>query len=107
MKFLSRIASLKLMQHHIRWFKDVENDDTYKLFQDYHSTDRFQGRLAKEKDAKRRRCHKAWIRKLLQILHNVNEFHEKLATWLCENYHHRVVLIPTFETQRMVVRKRN
>ncbi len=55
--------------------------------------------MAKTKGIKRRRRHKAWIRKLLRISHKVTELHKKLATWLCEN--HRVVLIPKFEAQRM------
>ncbi len=54
----------------------------------------------KAKGVKRRRCHKAWIGKPINISYKMNELlHKKLATWLCEN--HRVVLIPEFETQIM------
>jgi len=50
--------------------------------------------------AKRRSIKMAWHRVLLRIKHLVREIHRKMATWLCENY--KVMLIPEFETSRMV-----
>lgn len=78
--------------------------DMERLFKLCYAADRLQGRIKHVKGTKRRRRRKAWLRILERIRNKVDELHKKLATWLCENY--RVVLIPTFETQRMV-RRRN
>ena len=37
-----------------------------------------------------------------KVRHLIDDCHRKLAKWLCENY--RVVLLPKFETQKMVKR---
>jgi putative transposase len=78
--------------------------DMDRLFQLCYAADRLQGRFSSSKGTKRKRRKRAWLRLLERIRHKVDEIHKKLATWLCENY--RVVLLPVFETQRMV-RRRN
>lgn len=78
-------------------------EDMSRLFKDLYVADRLQGRWMKSKGIKRRRRHRAWLKRLIRIHNKVGEIHKKLATWLCEN--HRVVLIPKFETQRMVRRQ--
>ena len=83
----------------IEWGKD----DMKQLFQLCHLADRLQGRIKQAKGTKRRRRRLAWLRLLERIRNMVNESHKKLATFLCENY--RIVLIPKFETQRMVRRR--
>lgn len=63
--------------------------------------DVLQGKICK---ARRRKnsLHKAWLRLLERIRNKVKESHRKLASWLCKNY--RAVLIPTFDTSRMLVK---
>lgn len=75
--------------------------DMNQLFQDCYAADRLQGRITRgTTKTKRRRRRRAWHRKLERITNKVDEVHKKMAAWLCDN--HRVVLIPKFETQRMV-----
>ena len=79
--------------------------DMHQLFQDCYAADRLQGRIAKTRNkTKKRRRRAAWHRKLQRIQNKVNEVHKKMSTWLCRN--HRVVLLPSFESSRMV-RRRN
>ena len=77
-------------------------DDMTKIFQLCLAADRLQGRIKRAKGTKRKRRRLAWLRILERIRNKVDEMHKKMSTWLCEN--HRVVLIPKFETQRMVRR---
>ena len=78
-------------------------NDMKRLFELCHTADRLQGRIKQVRGTRRKRRRKAWLRLLERIRNMVNESHKKLATHLCENY--RVVLIPKFETQRMVRRR--
>lgn len=64
--------------------------------------DKIQSLWSKNKGAKRRSIKKAWHRILFKIQHLVREVHRKMTSWLCENY--KVILIPKFETSRMVKR---
>ena len=78
--------------------------DLTRLFQECRVADRLQARIKKGSNkTKRRRRRRAWLRKLARIRNKVDEVDKKLSTWLCKN--HRVVLIPKFETQRMVERR--
>lgn len=49
---------------------------------------------------KRYRLRKAARRVRLRIRNTIDDLHRRLAKWLCESY--RVVLLPVFETSRMV-----
>jgi len=51
---------------------------------------------------KRYRMKKAGLRILQRIRDLVNELHKKMVRWLC--LHHRVVLLPEFETSKMLRR---
>lgn len=51
---------------------------------------------------KRYRMKKAGLRVLQRIRNLVDELHKKMARWLC--LHHRVVLLPEFETSKMLRR---
>lgn len=77
-------------------------NDMQQIFRLCLHADKIQSSWAKKKGAKRRSTKIAWHRLLLRIKHLVREVHRKMATWLCENY--KVVLIPKFETARMVKR---
>ena len=77
-------------------------NDMKKLFKLCLFTDKLQASWMAKKRGKRRSTKLAWHRMLLRIKNLVKEVHRKMATWLCENY--RVVLIPKFETSRMVKR---
>ena len=72
-----------------------------QLFKLCLSADKLQASWAKKKGGKRRSTKLAWHRALFRIKNLVKELHRKMATWLCESY--RVVLIPKFESSRMVV----
>ena len=77
--------------------------DMERLYKHIYCADRLQKLIAKttHKSKKRKRV-RAWHRKLQRIQNLVNEVHKKLSTWLCRNY--RVILIPKFESSRMVRR---
>lgn len=77
-------------------------EDMKQIYRLCLTADKIQSSLSKKKGAKRRSTKLAWHRVLLKIKHLVREVHRKMTTWLCENY--KVVLIPKFETSRMVKR---
>jgi transposase len=81
--------------------------DMERLFKDCYAADRLQKRIKETKgnSTKRYKRRMAWHRLLQRIRHKVDEVHKKLSAWLCENY--RVVLLPKFETQNMMVRRRD
>jgi putative transposase len=76
--------------------------DMKQLFKLCLGADKLQSSWAKKKGAKRRSTKLAWHRVLFRIKNMVKEVHRKMAAWLCESY--RVVLIPKFESSRMVKR---
>lgn len=77
-------------------------DDMKQLFKLCLVADKLQSTLTAKKGAKRRSTELAWHRVHFRIRNLVQEVHRKMSTWLCENY--RVVLIPKFESSRMVKR---
>lgn len=77
-------------------------DDMKQLFKLCLVADKLQSSWTKKKGAKRRSTKLAWHRVLFRIKNLVKEVHRKMATWLCESY--KVVLIPKFESSRMVKR---
>jgi putative transposase len=77
-------------------------DDMKRLFTLCRFADKIQSAWQSKKGAKRRSTKLAWHRALFRIKNKVKELHRKMATWLCENY--KVILIPKFETSRMVRR---
>jgi putative transposase len=74
--------------------------DMKQLFKLCLCADKLQSSWVKKKGAKRRSTKLAWHRAHFRIKNLVKEVHRKMATWLCESY--KVVLIPKFETSRMV-----
>ena len=76
--------------------------DMKQLFKLCFVADKLQSSWKTKKRDKRRSIKMACDRVLFRIKNLVKEVHRKMATWLCENY--RVVLIPKFETSRMVKR---
>lgn len=77
-------------------------DDMRQVFRLCLVADKLQAAWKNKKDSKRRATKLAWHRVHDRIKNLVKEVHRKMATWLCETY--RVVLIPRFETSRMVKR---
>lgn len=79
-------------------------EDMCDIFAMCRAADRMQARIAKggSKNARRKR-RKTWLRLLQRIRYRVDEVHKKMAAWLCQSY--RVVLIPTFESSRMVCKQ--
>lgn len=77
-------------------------DDMRQLFKLCLVADKLQTSWKTKKSGKRRSTKLAWHRVLFRIKNLVKEVHRKMATWLCESY--RVVLIPKFESSRMVKR---
>jgi putative transposase len=77
-------------------------DDMKRLFILCRFADKIQSAWQKKKGSKRRSTKLAWHRALFRIKNKVKELHRKMASWLCENY--KVILIPKFETSRMVRR---
>ena len=76
--------------------------DMKQLFKLCLVADQLQSSWKTKKRGKRRATKLAWHRVLNRIKNLVKEVHRKMTTWLCESY--RVVLIPKFETSRMVKR---
>lgn len=76
--------------------------DMQQLFKLCLVADNLQASLKTKQGAKRRSTKLAWHRVLSRVKNLVKEVHRKMATWLCESY--RVVLIPKFESSRMVKR---
>jgi len=74
--------------------------DMSHLFILCRKADKMQQTWAQKTGSKRRGAKRVWLRILDTIKNKVKEIHGKLAVWLCENY--KVILIPTFETSRMV-----
>ena len=64
--------------------------------------DKLQSSMTQKKGRKRRGAERARLRVFDKIRNKIKEIHRKMALWLCENY--KVVLIPTFETSRMIQR---
>ena len=77
------------------------NGDMAKVFVLCRQADHIQSKLAKKKGGKTA-LRRAYLRKLQCIKNKITECHRKLALWLCEKY--RCVLIPNFETPRMINR---
>jgi len=77
-------------------------DDMRQIFRLCCVADKLQAAWKFKSDSKRRATKLAWHRVLDRIKNLVKELHRKMATWLCETY--KVVLIPVFETSRMVSR---
>jgi putative transposase len=76
--------------------------DMNRIFLLCRRADKMQQVWVKKSGSKRRGAKRAWLRILDTIKNKVKEIHRKLAVWLCENY--KVILIPTFESSRMVRR---
>ena len=67
--------------------------------------DKLQSRLALDKTVRhkrRYRMRRAWRKMQWRIRNLVDECHKKIVKFLCANY--SVILLPSFETQQMVVR---
>lgn len=54
----------------------------------------------KQKKGARRDLRRAYLATLERVRERVRDMHNRTATWLCQTY--RVILIPVFETQRLV-----
>ena len=76
--------------------------DMQEVFKLCKAADVIQSRINKKggNTTSRRR---AYYRQLQRIKNKIKECHNKLALWLCENF--RAVLIPVFETSRMIQRR--
>jgi transposase len=74
-------------------------DDMKKVFYLCRQADRLQSKISQRKTRRRGR---AYHRILARIKNQVRDCHNKLALFLCENY--RAILIPEFDTQRMIRR---
>jgi putative transposase len=77
-------------------------DDMKQIYRLCRVADKLQSAWIAKRTSKRRATKLAWHRVLDRIKNLVKELHRKMATWLCETY--KVVLIPVFETSRMVSR---
>jgi putative transposase len=86
------------------WVCEGGKNDIGRIYRLCHVLDKLQSRWSQKdvRHRKRYRLQKAGRRIRLKIRNLVDEFHKKLATWLCENY--RVVLLPEFETSKMIRR---
>jgi hypothetical protein len=54
----------------------------------------------KQKKDARRNLRRAYLATLERVRERIRDMHNRTATWLCQSY--RVILIPIFETQRLV-----
>lgn len=79
-------------------------DDMKQLYRLCLNADKVHAAWKAKTGSKRRSTKLAWHRVLLKIRNKVKEVHHKLASWLCETY--KVILIPKFESSRMVRRGR-
>ena len=78
--------------------------DIGRIYRLCHVLDKLQSEWG-GKDVRHRRRYRlkrAGQRIRLKLRNLVDEFHKKLARWLCENY--RVILLPVFKTQGMIRR---
>jgi putative transposase len=73
--------------------------DMKQIFRNCLCADKLQSKWQQTKKAS---IKKAWLRQLVRIKDRISEVHKKMASWLCNNY--RVILIPQFDTSRMVRR---
>lgn len=80
--------------------------DIQRVFRLCYTVDKLQSRWSQKdvKHRKRYRLKKAAHRIRLKIKNLVRDLHCKMSKWLCEN--HSLILIPSFETSRMVVRNK-
>jgi putative transposase len=78
--------------------------DIERIYRLCHISDKLQSRWTEKGITHKQRysLQRAARRVRLKIRNLIDDVHKKLCKWLCENY--RVVLIPTFETSRMVRR---
>lgn len=78
------------------------NGDMKQIFRLCKVADKVQSEFQKKKGSKRRSTKRAWYRIMDKIKNRVKDVHCKMSKWLCEEY--RVILIPKFESSRMVRR---
>ena len=78
--------------------------DIERIYRLCHTADSLQARWSDKAITHKRRysLQKAARRVRLKIRNLIDDVHKKLSKWLCENY--KVVLLPKFETSRMVRR---
>jgi putative transposase len=84
----------------IKWGDDGDIKHVYRL---YHSLDDLLSRCSQKGVIPHRRrwkMRRAAARMRAKIRHLVDDVQRKMIKWLCENY--RVILLPKFETQRML-----
>jgi putative transposase len=76
--------------------------DTTRIYRLCHTLDKLHESWKDVNHRKRYKLQRAALKIRRKIRRLVDELHRKLIQWLCNNF--RVVLIPTFETQKMVRR---
>ena len=78
--------------------------DIQRVFRLCHAVDKLQSAWSQQGVTHKRRCRlqRAARRIRLKIRNIVDDLHKKLAKWLVDSY--RQVLLPTFDTSKMVVR---
>lgn len=76
-----------------------------RLYRRFALLDNLMSRIAEEKEPRRKKKLRKLASKMRQRTRNlIDEIHRKLAKYLCETYN--VILLPKFDTQRMVCRRR-